>query len=375
MGSATKIFVCIFTGFLDVLKVQIVGAHKVETVTEGTDAPATQDGYNYVGNGVCLNSGGARAPYCQDKATVEECAGNCSGISGCLGYAYTGATWCLLAVNQSDAPSGTNFATSCYNTANTLEISSAGGDAAYYCYKKADAVSATGDPHLVNLRGEKFDIHDGMHRLVHYPRGVPEEEALLIVDAKAVDMGQDSDCYSVYLESIKLLGKWIGDDVVFNTQTKPVASSSSSVLDMSTAHEQMDWAMLSKQHDAHLKLNGSMPVTVATNIRKAFGQEAMGGEEISLKIGDQHPVLFQVWSSHGQNSLTRGRDVSYLNLEVHNLPKNSGGIIGLDHYSRPATSKCDLVQAERNLMNYINATNLLQRPRPQWTASAAAWEQ
>jgi hypothetical protein len=37
--------------------------------------------------------------------------------------------------------------------------------------ESADTTSAVGDPHLTNLRGERFDIHDGKHRLVHYPRG------------------------------------------------------------------------------------------------------------------------------------------------------------------------------------------------------------
>lgn len=232
--------------------------------------------------------------------------------------------------------------------------------------------SATGDPHLVNIQGEKFDIHDGTHRLVHYPRGLPDEQALLLVDAKAVNVGQTLDCYSVYLQSIKLWGKWFGEDVIISTNTSsPVVDSSLGAFAVQFAHERMDWVAMTKQHDVRLKLTGIMPVTVATSMRKPSGQDAMGGEAITLKVGDQQPVLLQLWSSHGQNQLTGGRKVRYLNLEVQNLPKDSGGILGLDKYTKPSTSKCGLVQEERNLMGYIDSfAGLLQVQKPQWTVSA-----
>lgn len=234
--------------------------------------------------------------------------------------------------------------------------------------------SAVGDPHLTNLRGERFDIHDGLHRLVHYPRGVPEDEALLIVDVQAVDMGHEANCYSVYLQNIRIFGKWVGEDIVIRTDTNSsVADSGPSALRIFFAGEQMDWPFVAKHQDVRLSVHGIMPVTVNANMRKAAGEDAMGGEEITFKIGDQSPVLVQVWSSHGTNQLTGGKEVRYLNLEVQNLPKGSGGIIGLDSYSRPSSSKCDLVQEERSLMDYIQAENgtlsLLRLLRPRWTAS------
>lgn len=236
------------------------------------------------------------------------------------------------------------------------------------------APSAVGDPHLTNLRGEKFDIHDGKHRLVHYPKGVPEKDALLVVDVEAVDMGHDSNCYSVYLQSVKLSGKWLGEAIDIHADTNSsAASSSTSAFSMLFASEQMDWTTLSKHNVFHPKLNGMMPVTVTTNLRKASGEDALGGEAVAFKIGDEHPVLVQVWSSHGKNQLTHDKEVRYLNIEVQNLPKNSGGIIGQDSYSRPSESRCDLIQEERDLLQYAETdaadVNLLRLSRPKWTAS------
>jgi hypothetical protein len=57
----------------------------------------------------------------------------------------------------------------------------------------------------------------GIH-LMRPARGAPETEALLMIDAQAVDMGSDGNCYSVYLQNIKLSGKWIGEEVVVSLE-------------------------------------------------------------------------------------------------------------------------------------------------------------
>eukprot|EP00930_Biecheleria_cincta_P041112 TRINITY_DN2815_c0_g1_i2.p1 TRINITY_DN2815_c0_g1~~TRINITY_DN2815_c0_g1_i2.p1 ORF type:complete len:394 (-),score=80.57 TRINITY_DN2815_c0_g1_i2:109-1290(-) len=238
------------------------------------------------------------------------------------------------------------------------------------------AVGVSGDPHLTNLRGQKFDIHDGLHRLVHYPRDAPEEEALFKLDAKAVDTGPEADCYSVFLQNIKLSGKWVGDDISLSTNTS-MASSNPSAFGMSFALQKTDWVSLNKQFNGHLQLKGSMPVTVTTSTRNASADE-MGGEEINFKVGgDQHPMLVEVWSSHGQNWVTHGKDVRFLNVHVKNLPKDAGGILGMDSYTKPSDSRCGLVQQERDLMNYIGKDLSLlsvtgkKKKTFLWTASAA----
>merc|ERR1712194_670782 len=49
--------------------------------------------------------------------------------------------------------------------------------------------SGTGDPHLVNVHGQKFDLYQpGLHPLIRIPRSQKERTALL-VQAKASRLG------------------------------------------------------------------------------------------------------------------------------------------------------------------------------------------
>jgi len=236
------------------------------------------------------------------------------------------------------------------------------------------SAGVVGDPHLTNLHGEKFDIHDGLHRLVHYPRGASQEDALFMVDARAVDMGKDRDCYSVYLDSVKLSGKWVGDEISVSSS---MTGSSPDAFFMSFANERMDWPTMAKRQDTHLNLKGTMPVTVTTSTRKASGEDAMGGQELTFKVGEQSPVLVQVWSSKAHNALTREKEVRYLNVQIKNLPDDVGGIIGLDSYSRPSDARCELVQEESDLLDFVKTSevSLLRIARPKWSASASVKEQ
>lgn len=315
----------------------------------------------------------------KENTSYADCEAACTTLDACLGLDVVNSTgYCELEFDDGTLPT-----TQTAGFTEWTEGTGTGGIAKVHdgegrlCYRKVNwpTPSVTGDPHLTNAIGQKFDIHDGTHRLVHYPRGAPEQEALLMVDAQAVDMGQSSNCYSVYLQSIKLFGSWVGEDVIINAHTNPsVVSSDPSAFSMSFAGERMDWPTLSKQQDTRLKLKGSMPVTFTTSLRSAFGEDTMGGEEINLKVGDYNPVTVQIWSSHGKNPLTRNKEVRYLNMEVQNLPKNSGGIIGLDSYSRPSTSHCDLVKEEQDLLDFISQNtadvNLLRIASTPWTVSA-----
>eukprot|EP00930_Biecheleria_cincta_P104413 TRINITY_DN966_c0_g1_i3.p1 TRINITY_DN966_c0_g1~~TRINITY_DN966_c0_g1_i3.p1 ORF type:complete len:420 (-),score=57.96 TRINITY_DN966_c0_g1_i3:115-1278(-) len=228
----------------------------------------------------------------------------------------------------------------------------------------------TGDPHLTNLRGQKFNIHDGLHRLVHYPRGALEDEALLKVDANAVDMGADANCYAIFLDSVRLSGKWFGDELNISANT-PVANSSASALGTAFASQQMDWLMSTRQRVAQPRFKGSAPVTVTTSIRNA-STDTTGGEQISFSIGDQHPVVVEIWASHGQNVLTHGKDVRYLNVQVKNLPQDAGGIIGLDGYTKPTTSRCHFGEQVKDLASYrgVSLLSTATRMTFHWTAFA-----
>ncbi|CAK0899323.1 unnamed protein product [Prorocentrum cordatum] len=67
--------------------------------------------------------------------------------------------------------------------------------------------SATGDPHLQNVFGERFDLmKPGNHVLINIPRGESVENALLLVTASAKRLG--AECADVYFRELNITGSW-----------------------------------------------------------------------------------------------------------------------------------------------------------------------
>mmetsp|Transcript_37363 Transcript_37363/g.104877 ORF Transcript_37363/g.104877 Transcript_37363/m.104877 type:complete len:414 (-) Transcript_37363:134-1375(-) len=66
-------------------------------------------------------------------------------------------------------------------------------------------IGATGDPHLQNVHGERFDVRQpGQHVLISIPRGEPR--ALLRVVAEASRLGQQ--CSDMYFRALNVTGAW-----------------------------------------------------------------------------------------------------------------------------------------------------------------------
>jgi len=75
------------------------------------------------------------------------------------------------------------------------------------CAGVASQSSATGDPHLQNIHGERFDLmSEGKHMLVSIPRGERAENALLSVEAEARKLG--GQCDDMYFTEINITGSW-----------------------------------------------------------------------------------------------------------------------------------------------------------------------
>merc|ERR1740121_1146425 len=71
----------------------------------------------------------------------------------------------------------------------------------------AGGVAATGDPHLQNIHGERFDLmKPGKHVLINIPRGVIGEDALLRVQADARRLG--GTCAEMYFQVVNVTGSW-----------------------------------------------------------------------------------------------------------------------------------------------------------------------
>jgi len=71
----------------------------------------------------------------------------------------------------------------------------------------AGGVAATGDPHLQNVHGERFDLmKPGLHVLINIPRGALVENALLRVQADARRLG--GSCADMYFQELNVTGSW-----------------------------------------------------------------------------------------------------------------------------------------------------------------------
>jgi len=69
------------------------------------------------------------------------------------------------------------------------------------------SVAATGDPHLQNIFGERFDLmQPGKHVLIQIPQGEPAEKTLLNVEALAQQLG--GHCSDMYFQEVNISGAW-----------------------------------------------------------------------------------------------------------------------------------------------------------------------
>jgi hypothetical protein len=71
----------------------------------------------------------------------------------------------------------------------------------------AGGVAATGDPHLQNVHGERFDLmKPGKHVLISIPRGRSVQDTLLRVQADARRLG--GHCADMYFQEVNVTGSW-----------------------------------------------------------------------------------------------------------------------------------------------------------------------
>jgi len=72
----------------------------------------------------------------------------------------------------------------------------------------ANAVAATGDPHMQNIFGQRFDLmQPGKHTLLQIPRAASDSDALLRVMADAEHEG--GACADMYFKALNITGEWV----------------------------------------------------------------------------------------------------------------------------------------------------------------------
>jgi len=72
---------------------------------------------------------------------------------------------------------------------------------------ESSQAAASGDPHLMTMRGERFDIMQaGTHMLIQIPRGASAQTSLLAAEARAER--SSAACSDLYFKSLNLTGRW-----------------------------------------------------------------------------------------------------------------------------------------------------------------------
>jgi hypothetical protein len=92
----------------------------------------------------------------------------------------------------------------------------------------AGEASAKGDPHLVNVRGQRFDLRQpGVHTMILIPRAAATDAALLRVVAFAVQHG--GVCGDTYIQNLTISGGWTRHTREVSRHDRSVRYSASSV--------------------------------------------------------------------------------------------------------------------------------------------------
>jgi hypothetical protein len=81
------------------------------------------------------------------------------------------------------------------------------GDTRTLAVNNDQPVTGKGDPHLVNMGGQRFDLYQpGIHVLLQVPRRANPQDTLLRVEADARRMG--AACADLYFQVVNITGSW-----------------------------------------------------------------------------------------------------------------------------------------------------------------------
>jgi len=183
---------------------------------------------------------------------------------------------------------------------------------------------ANGDPHVVNIRGEKFDIaSQGEVELIHYPQGAENSSAKLIIMASIDKLG--SGCHDTYIKGIKISGTWLKEIVSFkdDEDTGDILVTSSNV------SKPVEWA---RMHGSEAEKFQGEQIHFESRTRASF-QIARGTKLIVYSTGRVHKGVG-----------------TYLNVELQGFTQLEGavgGLLGLDSHQKEVDMAKDMCKKSR----------------------------
>ncbi|CAK0857344.1 unnamed protein product [Prorocentrum cordatum] len=148
---------------------------------------------------------------------------------------------------------------------------------------------AVGDPHVVNMYGQRFDIQrEGNHTLIHIPRNAEPTATLLNVNGEVYHMG--GACADMYFHSISVQGKWAADLSLSLSKGKTRSAGFNFFADAAHESNSTHWTRFGSKLD--LKIVWGMTITGVRYLNilvkhLADVQFSVGG----LLGGDDHSTI------------------------------------------------------------------------------------
>jgi len=180
------------------------------------------------------------------------------------------------------------------------------------------------DPHLVNIRGQRFDVlQPRTHTLLQIPRGAATADTLLRIDATMRTFG--TNCAELYIRTLYVTGRWAdetsGGPLTFHAGEDGLGRLGSSGVMLGTGNIH-----------ALTKIRSAPPRGVK------WIQDGPRAKGIISRVGASFGPTRAVidWRQKQRN----GVNINYLNLRVLGLGqanKSIGGLLGLDDHSFAAS--------------------------------------
>lgn len=229
-------------------------------------------------------------------------------------------------------------------------------------YKGSDRGSLEGDPHVLNMQGEKFDIlHAGEYSILQVPRDANADNTFLSVLA-SIERANKKWCESMFIDKVTITGKWLGMQKRLAIAAGKLGSREP--LAFQLGYEKRAWRTYESstrdgQYKYEFETGGDMPHLYLAATTVDAGAK---GERNAFKatIG---PINITV-------SLVQHPHFQFLNLDADGLHELSavmkiGGILGLDPHAdalNPDTQGCKSKSAQLRREAHERFTqNLLRR--------------
>jgi hypothetical protein len=194
-------------------------------------------------------------------------------------------------------------------------------------------VKATGDPHVTNVRGERFDLRRlGFTELLRLPRQVAEGAQPLLSVLGRVDA--DSTCVDTFIKELDFGGSWLSRSGKLTLSTSGAGRGVHEAISLTVNGTALDVAGLRAVEGLMDVLEVATPEIRQTKDSMIRAQKIQRQTFLTVNMRFQQAQLSVDWV----HRRTARSHVNHLNLKVTSLPEPTkgmevGGILGLDDHA------------------------------------------